>query len=56
MFKFIKRILGLIIFVVLGITGVMVFGSREKISAHVSSDPDILGTDLDAFLRAQVAV
>ena len=56
MFKFIKRILGLIIFVVLGITGVMVFGPREKISAQVSFDPDILGTDLDAYLRDQEAV
>jgi alpha-beta hydrolase superfamily lysophospholipase len=56
MFNFIKRILGLIIFVVLGITGVMIFGPREKINAEISFDPDVIGPDLDAYLRDQEAV
>jgi esterase/lipase len=56
MFKFIKRILGLIIFLVLGVTGVMFFGPREKISTVVDFDPDVLGEDLDAYLRVQEAV
>lgn len=56
MIKFIKRISGLFIFVVLGITGVMIFGPREKISAQVNFDPDVLGADLDAYLRDQETV
>lgn len=56
MFKFIKRILGLIIFVALGLVGVMFFGPREKISAQVDFDPETLGEDLDAYLLAQEAV
>jgi alpha-beta hydrolase superfamily lysophospholipase len=56
MFKFIKRILGLIIFVALGLAGVMFFGPREKISAQVDFDPETLGVDLDAYLLTQEAV
>jgi esterase/lipase len=55
MFKFIKRILGSIIFVALGVAGVMFFGPREKVSAQVDFDPETLGRDLDAYLETQEA-
>lgn len=56
MFKFIKRLLALIIFVVLGITGLMTFGPREKISEQVNFDPSNLGGDLDAYLQKTESV
>jgi esterase/lipase len=56
MFKFIKRLLALIVFVVLGITGLMFFGPRERISEQVTFDPTSLGEDLDAYLRKSESV
>ena len=47
MLKFIKRTLGLIIFVILGVVGMMTFGPREKVNPQVSFDPDALGADVD---------
>lgn len=56
MLKFIKRTLGLIIFVILGVVGMMTFGPREKVNPQVSFDPDALGADVDGYLRDAEAV
>ena len=51
MFNIIKRTLGLIIFVGLGVVGMMYFGPREKVDPEISFDPDTLGADVDGYLR-----
>jgi len=51
MLKFVKRVLALIVFIVLGVTGVLMFGPRERPSSEIAFDPDQIGTDLDAYLR-----
>jgi esterase/lipase len=56
MLKFIKRLVALSVFVVLGVTGVMLFGPRERVSSQVSFDPKVLGADLDIYLRDQESV
>lgn len=56
MLKFIKRLFALSVFIVLGITGVMMFGPRERVNTQLSFDPTVLGNDLDSYLRDQEAV